>query len=88
MVASYDEAQRELVWRSEEPWRNGLRDTSTSGDICNRVLTEFLRNRFPNICFKPGIITKADSHPLRYKHTDPRLSRQIDIISFYRGTLL
>lgn len=81
-IASYDKAQQELVWRSEEPWKNGLRDKSISGDICNRVLIEFLRNRFPKICFNAGIITKADSHPVKYKHSDPRLSPQIDIIAF------
>lgn len=79
--ALYDQIQYDLVVRSEKAHEFGLRHKATSGDICNRILIDFLRSEFPPFRFNPGTITAAEKRPLRYEHSSADLSRQIDIIA-------
>ena len=78
----YDRLQYDLVIRSEKPHEFGLRDKPISGDICNRILTDFLRAEFPHFRFNSGIITKAERRPSRYEHSSSDLSAQADVIAY------
>lgn len=78
----YDEIQYDLVVRSEKPHQFGLRDKATSGDICNRILIEFLRNEFPHFRFCPGTITLAERRTAGYRWSSADLSPQVDIICY------
>lgn len=78
----YDRIQRGLVIQSEKPHEFGLRDRVISGDVCNRLLIDFLRTEFPHLSVSNGVISKSRQQPRVYEHSSDQLSPQIDVICY------
>lgn len=78
----YDRIQYELVVGCEKPHELGLRDTGISGDVCRRLLGDFLQREFPHLHFDCGIVSSAETRPTIYEHSSKALGPQTDIIVY------
>lgn len=81
-MSIYDHLQMDLVVRCEKPHEFGLRHRGISGDICNKLLRDFLGQEFPRLSFDTGVTTPREKKGDWFPAASEELSPHCDIICY------